>query len=129
VLKCPICHEARRLSSVHEVGQLAKNHTLITLKQAEHHRLAQLGICELCNKKTAYGRCYHCRSLACFHCMDEHERNLATEQAKEYAELLKIRDNLKEKISHWDKKLDESKESIHQLIHNDAEKQIKEIQG
>ncbi|CAF0944325.1 unnamed protein product [Rotaria sordida] len=128
VLKCPICHEARRLSSVHEVGQLTKNHTLLTLKKAEHHRLAQLGICELCNKKTAYGRCYHCRSLACFNCMDEHERNLANQQAKEYAELIKIRDNLTEKLSQWDNKLNESKENIRQSIHNDAEKQIKEIQ-
>ncbi len=129
MLKCPLCHEARRLSSVQEVGQLAKNHTLLTLKKAEHHRLAQLGICELCNKKTAYGRCYHCRALACFNCMDEHERNLANEQAKEYAELLKIRENLSEKMLQWDKKLNESKETIHQSIHNDAEKQIKEIQG
>ncbi|CAF2498294.1 unnamed protein product [Rotaria sp. Silwood2] len=128
VLKCPICNEARRLSSVQEVGQLAKNHTLLTLKKAEHHRLAQLGICELCNKKTAYGRCYHCRSLACFNCMDEHERNLTNEQAKEYAELIKIRDNLTEKLSQWDNKLNESKENICHLIYNDAEKQIKEIQ-
>ncbi|CAF5061690.1 unnamed protein product, partial [Rotaria sp. Silwood1] len=60
--------------------------------------------------------------------MDEHERNLANEQAKEYAELIKIRDNLIEKLSHWDNKLNESKENIRQLIHNDAEKQIKEIQ-
>lgn len=61
--------------------------------------------------------------------MDEHERNLANEQAKEYAELIKIRDNLTEKLSHWDNKLNESKENIRQSIHNDAEKQIKEIQG
>jgi hypothetical protein len=99
------------------------------LKKAEHHRLAQLGICELCNKKTAYGRCYHCRALACFKCMDEHERSLADEQAKEYAELLKIRENLVEKMSQWDKKLHESKENVRQTIHTDAEKQIKEIQG
>jgi hypothetical protein len=61
--------------------------------------------------------------------MDEHERILANEQAKEYAELIKIRENLIEKISQWDKKLTESKENIRQAIHNDAEKQIKEIQG
>ena len=61
--------------------------------------------------------------------MDEHERNLANEQAKEYAELLKIRENLTEKLSEWDKKLNESKENIRQTIHDDAEKQIKEIQG
>ncbi|CAF3327008.1 unnamed protein product [Rotaria socialis] len=128
VLKCPVCNEARRLSSIQEVGQLTKNHTLLTLKKAEHHRLAQLGICELCNKKTAYGRCYHCRSLACFSCMDEHEKTLANEQAKEYADLVKIRENLTEKLSQWDNKLDQSKENIRELIHKDAEKHIKEIQ-
>jgi predicted XRE-type DNA-binding protein len=61
--------------------------------------------------------------------MEEHERIVADEQAKEYAELLKIRTNLMEKISQWDTKLTESKENIRQAIHNDAEKQIKEIQG
>lgn len=129
VLKCPICHESRRLASVQEIGQLTKNHTLASLKQAEQHRLAQLGICELCNKRSAYGRCYHCRALACFRCMDDHERILATEQAKDYAELVKIRNTLTERISQWDKKLTDSKETIQQTIHNDAEKQIKEIQG
>ncbi len=129
ILKCPICNETRRLSSIQEVGQLIKNHTLLTLKKTEHHRIAQLGICELCNRKNAYGRCYHCRALACFHCMDEHERIVVNEQTKDYAELIKIRENLNEKISQWDMKLTESKEQIHQIIHNDAEKQIKEIQG
>lgn len=61
--------------------------------------------------------------------MDEHERMLANEQAKEYAELRKIRENLGEKISQWDPKLTESKEHIRQAIHNDVEKQIKEIHG
>jgi len=61
--------------------------------------------------------------------MEEHERIVADEQAKEYAELLKIRTNLMEKISQWDTKLTESKENIRQAIHNDAEKQIKEVQG
>ena len=102
---------------------------MLTLKKAEHHRLAQLGICELCNKKTAYARCYHCRALACFKCMNEHERTLADEQAKEYAELQKIRNHLMDKMSHWDENLNESKEAVRQAIHNDAEKQIKEIQG
>jgi len=61
--------------------------------------------------------------------MDEHERIIANEQAKDYAELIKIRENLIQKLSQWDPKLTESKEHIHQAIHNDAEKQIKEIQG
>lgn len=61
--------------------------------------------------------------------MNEHERTLADEQAKEYAELDKIRDNLMEKMSHWDKNLNESKEQARQAIHDDAEKQIKAIQG
>jgi hypothetical protein len=61
--------------------------------------------------------------------MDDHERMLADEQAKEYAELVKIRENLIEKMSHWDTKLTESKEHIHHAIHHDAEQQIKEIQG
>jgi len=129
VLKCPICKEPRRFASVQEVGQLIKNHTLQTLKRAEHHRFAQIGVCELCNKKPAYGRCFHCRSLACFKCMDEHERNIADEQAKEYAELVKIRDNLNQKMSQWDKKLTESKDHIRKTIQTDAEKQMKEIKG
>lgn len=108
---------------------MTKNHTVLALKKAEHHRIAQLGICEICHKKTAYGRCYHCRALACFHCMEEHERMLAHEQAKDYAELSKIRDNLGEKISHWDTKLTESKEHVRQAIQQDAEKQTKEIRG
>jgi len=61
--------------------------------------------------------------------MDEHERLVANEQAKDYAELLKIRENLNEKMSHWDTKLTESKENIRHSIHNDAEKQTKEIHG
>ena len=108
---------------------MTKNQTLLSLKKAEHHRIAQLGICELCNKKAAYGRCYHCRAVACFHCMDEHERILANEQAKDYAELTKIRGDLTDKLAHWDEKLTESKEHARQAIHSDAEKQIKEIQG
>ncbi|CAF0885184.1 unnamed protein product [Rotaria sp. Silwood1] len=128
VLKCPICKEARRFSSVQDIRQLTKNYTLQTIKRAEHHRIAQIGICELCNKKPAYGRCFHCRSLACFKCMNEHEENIANEQAKEYSELVKIRDNLNEKISQWNNKLTESKENIRKMIQVDAEKQIKEIQ-
>jgi hypothetical protein len=61
--------------------------------------------------------------------MDEHERLVANEQAKDYAELLKIRENLNEKMSHWDTKLTESKENIRHSIHNDVEKQTKEIHG
>jgi vacuolar-type H+-ATPase subunit H len=61
--------------------------------------------------------------------MDEHERNVADEHAKEYAELVKIRDNLNQKITQWDKKLTESKDNIRKTIQNDAEKQIKEIKG
>ncbi len=129
VLKCPVCKEARRFASIQEIGQLTKNHTLQTLKRAEHHRIAPIGVCELCNKKSAYGRCFHCRSLACFKCMDEHERNLADEHAKEYAELVKIRDQLHQKISQWDKKLTESKDHIRKTIQTDAEKQTKEIKG
>ncbi|CAF4266447.1 unnamed protein product, partial [Rotaria sp. Silwood2] len=128
VLKCSICKEAHHFSSVQEIRQLTKNCTLQTLKRAEHHRIAQIGICELCNKNPAYGRCFHCRSLACFKCMNEHEQNIVDEQKKEYSELIKIRDNLKEKISQWDKKLTESKENIRKTIEIDAEKQIKEIQ-
>lgn len=129
VLKCPVCQEARRLSSIQEIANLPKNHTLLALKKAEHHRVAQLGICELCNKKTAYARCYHCRALACFKCMNEHERTLADEQAKEYAELQKIRNQLIEKLSQWDQNLNESKDAVRKAIRSDAEKQIKEIQG
>lgn len=112
-----------------EVGQLTKNHTLLALKKAEHHRIAQIGICEICHKRSAYGRCYHCRALACFQCMDEHERMLVNEQAKDYAELQKIRENLREKLSHWDPQLTESKEHVRQAIHQDAEKHMKEIRG
>ena len=61
--------------------------------------------------------------------MNEHERTVADEQAKEYAELHKIRNYLMEKMSHWDKNLNDSKEHARQAIHHDAEKQIKEIQG
>jgi hypothetical protein len=61
--------------------------------------------------------------------MDEHERNLADEHAKEYAELVKIRDQLHQKISQWDKKLTESKDHIRKTIQTDAEKQTKEIKG
>ena len=129
ILKCPTCKEARRFASSQEVGQLTKNHTLQTLKRAEHHRIAQIGVCEICNKKPAYGRCFHCRSLACFKCMDEHERNVAEEHAKEYAELVKIRDHVQQKLSQWDKKLTESKENIRKTIQSDAEKQMKEIKG
>ncbi|CAF1106046.1 unnamed protein product [Rotaria sordida] len=128
ILKCPICKEVRRFTSVKEIGQLTKNSTLQILKRAEHHRIAQIGICELCNKKPAYGRCFHCRSLACFKCMNEHEQSIADEQIKEYSELIKIRDKLNEKISQWDKKLTESKENIRKTIQIDVEKQIKEIQ-
>ena len=117
------------MSSIQAIEQLTKNHTLLTLKNVEHHRLAQLGICELCNKNSAYGRCYHCRTLACFSCINEHEQNLIDEHTKTHAELLKIRENLKEKLSQWDYKLNELKENIRQSIHNNTEKQIKEIQG
>jgi hypothetical protein len=61
--------------------------------------------------------------------MDEHERNIADEHAKEYAELVKIRDNLNQKMSQWDKKLTESKDHIRKTIQTDAEKQMKEIKG
>jgi hypothetical protein len=61
--------------------------------------------------------------------MDEHERMVANEQAKDYAELVKLRGNLHEKISQWDTKLTESKEHVRHSIHHDAEKQMKEIQG
>ena len=61
--------------------------------------------------------------------MDEHERNLANEQAKDYAELHKIRETLVEKMTHWDKNLNESKDHVRQAIRTDAEKQIKEIEG
>ncbi|CAF1556976.1 unnamed protein product, partial [Didymodactylos carnosus] len=84
IIKCPICHDTKRLASVHDISQLPKNYTVVTLKNAEHHRLAQLGICELCNKKMSYGRCYHCRKMACFKCMHDHERSIENEQEKEY---------------------------------------------
>lgn len=61
--------------------------------------------------------------------MDEHERNIADEHAKEYAELIKIRDNVNQKMSHWDKKLTDSKENVRKIIQNDAEKHMKEIKG
>jgi hypothetical protein len=61
--------------------------------------------------------------------MDEHERIVANEQAKDYAELVKIRGHLHEQVSHWDTKLTESKEHVRQSIRQDAEKQMKEIQG
>jgi hypothetical protein len=61
--------------------------------------------------------------------MDEHERNIADEQAKEYGELVKIRDNLKHKLSEWDKHLTESKDNIRKTIETDAEKQMKDIKG
>jgi hypothetical protein len=61
--------------------------------------------------------------------MDEHEQNIANEHAKEYAELVKIRDNLNEKLSQWDTKLAESKDHIRKTIQIDAEKQMKEIKG
>jgi hypothetical protein len=61
--------------------------------------------------------------------MNDHERTVADEQAKENAELHKIRDDLTKKMSNWDNKLNESKESARKAIHLDAEKQRKEIQG
>jgi vacuolar-type H+-ATPase subunit H len=61
--------------------------------------------------------------------MDEHARSIADEHAKEYAELVKIRDNLHQKMSQWDKKLTESKDNIRKSIQNDAERQVKEIKG
>jgi len=127
LLKCPTCKETRRFASLQEVNQLTKNHTLQTLKRAEHHRIAQIGVCELCNKKAAYGRCFHCRQLACFKCMEEHERTLADENAKEYEELVKIRDNLMEKMTQWDKTLTETREQIRKNIQIDVNKQMKEI--
>ncbi|CAM2705240.1 unnamed protein product [Rotaria socialis] len=128
ILKCPICKESRHFDSVNDMEQLQKNYTLQTLKRAEHHRMAPLGICELCNKKSAYGRCFHCRSLACFKCMNEHEQNIVYEQTKEYTDLVKIRDKLNENISQWDKKLIESKHNIRTAIQADKEKQIKKIE-
>ncbi|CAF3124389.1 unnamed protein product [Rotaria socialis] len=128
ILKCPICKESRHFDSVNDMEQLQKNYTLQTLKRAEHHRMAPLGICELCNKKSAYGRCFHCRSLACFKCMNEHEQNIVHEQTKEYTDLVKIRDKLNENISQWDKKLIESKHNIRTAIQADKEKQIKKIE-
>lgn len=129
LLKCYVCNEGRRFSSVQELGQLPKNQTLISLKNAEHHRLGQLGLCQLCNKKMAFARCYHCRSLACFKCMTDHEQSLAIEQAKENEEIQKIREDLIRKIDRWDENLNESKESLRQAISSDAERKIKEIQG
>lgn len=61
--------------------------------------------------------------------MDQHEQMINSEQAKEYAELLKIRETLMEKLTEWDNKLNESKEDVRKKIHKDAEKQIKDIQG
>jgi hypothetical protein len=61
--------------------------------------------------------------------MDDHARVIAAEHGKEYAELIEIRDNLNEKISHWDKKLIELRNNIHSTVQTDAEKQIKEIKG
>lgn len=61
--------------------------------------------------------------------MNEHEQYMAGEHTKEHSELLKIRNNLNERISEWDKKLTESKDNIQKTIQNDVEKQIKVIQG
>jgi hypothetical protein len=61
--------------------------------------------------------------------MDEHKQNQVNEHAKEYAELIKIRDNLTQKISEWDKHLTESKDDIRKTIQIDAEKQMKDIKG
>ncbi|CAF1264752.1 unnamed protein product [Didymodactylos carnosus] len=127
LIECPVCHDTKRLASVHDVSQLPKNHTVLTLKNAEHHRLAQLGICELCNKKMSYGRCYHCRKLACFKCMHEHEQIIEHEQEKEYNELVHLKEHILNKIDHFEKSFEESKNNVKQLVHQDAEKQVKEL--
>lgn len=61
--------------------------------------------------------------------MNEHEQSITYEQTKEYIELVKIRDNLNERLSEWDKQITELKDVIRRQIQIDAEKQIKEIEG
>ena len=61
--------------------------------------------------------------------MNEHEQYIIDKYAKQYDELVKIRNYLNEQLSQWNEKLIESKDQIRKTIQIDVEKQIQAIQS